>query len=78
MEHIIDQVYKLRRNFVVIGLTGRIGSGCSMLANWMRWDHKKFVETINLISDNNEIYNNECRKYLITKKYWRLIGSHLR
>lgn len=28
-ENIVDKIYKLRKNFVIIGLTGRTGSGCS-------------------------------------------------
>lgn len=30
--NVIDQIYNLRRNFIVIGLTGRTGSGCSTVA----------------------------------------------
>lgn len=31
-ENIVDKIYKLRKNFVVIGLTGRTGSGCTTVA----------------------------------------------
>ena len=29
---VIKQIYKLRQNFIHIGLTGRTGSGCSTVA----------------------------------------------
>lgn len=29
---VIRQIYKLRQNFILIGLTGRTGSGCSTVA----------------------------------------------
>jgi len=32
MSELIDNLYKLRRNFILIGLTGRTGSGCSSTA----------------------------------------------
>ena len=29
---VVKQIYKLRHNFILIGLTGRTGSGCSTVA----------------------------------------------
>ncbi len=29
---VVKQIYKLRKNFILIGLTGRTGSGCSTVA----------------------------------------------
>ena len=29
---VVKQIYKLRQNFILIGLTGRTGSGCSTVA----------------------------------------------
>ena len=29
---VVKQIYKLRQNFIPIGLTGRTGSGCSTVA----------------------------------------------
>jgi deoxycytidylate deaminase len=31
----IDGIYDQRANFIIIGLTGRVGSGCSTIANYM-------------------------------------------
>lgn len=41
---VIEQIYKQRRNFVIIGLTGRTGSGCSMLADWMSLEKEDFCK----------------------------------
>lgn len=37
-ENIVDKIYKLRKNFVVIGLTGRTGSGCTTVAKLLSND----------------------------------------
>ena len=37
---VVKQIYKLRQNFILIGLTGRTGSGCSTVA--------KILETENV------------------------------
>lgn len=29
---VVKQIYKLRQNFILIGLTGRTGNGCSTVA----------------------------------------------
>ena len=29
---VVKQIYKLRQNFILMGLTGRTGSGCSTVA----------------------------------------------
>lgn len=41
----LDQLYSLRRNFTIIGLTGRTGSGCSELATILSND---FNEILNI------------------------------
>lgn len=32
---VVDQIFKLRKDFIIIGLTGRTGSGCSTVAKIM-------------------------------------------
>ena len=32
---VVDQIFKLRKDFIVIGLTGRTGSGCTTVAKIM-------------------------------------------
>lgn len=36
---VIKQIYKLRQNFILIGLTGRTGSGCSTVAKVLETEH---------------------------------------
>jgi ABC-type multidrug transport system ATPase subunit len=33
MNELLDQIYKHRNDFILIGLTGKIGSGCTTVAN---------------------------------------------
>ena len=50
---VIKQIYKLRQNFILIGLTGRTGSGCSTVA--------KVLETENVqdLKSNYRDFNEE-------------------
>ena len=36
---VVKQIYKLRKNFILIGLTGRTGSGCSTVAKVLETEH---------------------------------------
>lgn len=36
---VIDQIYNLRHNFIVIGLTGRTGSGCTTVADILKTEN---------------------------------------
>lgn len=36
---VVKQIYKLRQNFILIGLTGRTGSGCSIVAKVLGTEH---------------------------------------
>ena len=38
----LDNLYSLRRDFTVIGITGRTGSGCTKIANHLTYSFKKF------------------------------------
>lgn len=65
---IISQIYKLRNNFILIGLTGRTGSGCSTVAN--------ILADENILSYNSEFkkvndkqINNDVRKNKIIHNY---------
>ena len=50
---VIKQIYKLRQNFILLGLTGRTGSGCSTVA--------KVLETENVqdLKSNYRDFNEE-------------------
>lgn len=53
METKLDQLYSLRKNFTIIGLTGRTGSGCSELAEILSTDFDK-VSNIRRVEDIEE------------------------
>ena len=36
---VVKQIYKLRKNFILIGLIGRTGSGCSTVAKVLETEH---------------------------------------
>lgn len=65
---IIKQVYKLRRDFILIGLTGRTGSGCTSVANLLatpnfsdlRTEHRNILE---------DPWDNDSRKNRIVHTY---------
>jgi len=66
----LNQLYQLRQNFIVIGLTGRVGAGCSTIANIFEtesFEECEFPEPkeelLNVSSDNNE------RKYKIAYNF---------
>ena len=57
---VIKQIYKLRQNFILMGLTGRTGSGCSTVA--------KVLETENvqdLKSNYRDFNEGDC-----VQPYW--------
>lgn len=62
----LDQLYSLRKNFTIIGLTGRTGSGCSELADIMssKFEDLKNIRNPEQIDDS--IFQ---KKYSITYKY---------
>lgn len=67
MEEAIAQIYHNRQDFMIVGLTGRIGSGCSTVANFMKLD----VSGLNLprVSISNDS-NDELRKKSIILKFY--------
>lgn len=71
---VIEQIYKLRQDFILIGLTGRTGSGCSTVAGLLKEEnfsklkseHKEFR---NGTIDNNVRKNRIVYKYM--KEHWK-------
>ena len=62
----LDQLYSLRKNFTILGLTGRTGSGCSELAEILSTDFDK-VCNIRKVEDIEEpVFQ---KKYQIVKNY---------
>lgn len=68
----LDQLYSLRKNFTIIGLTGRTGSGCSDLAEVLS---KDFSEIENIRKPEDFEQSVFQRKYQIaynyTQKNWK-------
>lgn len=66
----IDSLYENRQKFILIGLTGRTGSGCSSAAELLARDVRKLKLPKPKLTDNNE-----DRKYRIiydfSKKNWK-------
>lgn len=44
----MNQIYSLRKDFTIIGLTGTMGNGCSKIAELLSTDKEKFFENIQL------------------------------
>lgn len=76
----MNQIYSLRKNFTVIGLTGPMGSGCSKVAEFLSREKDKFFDNnqvrnpkdINIKdAEGNVIYNNILfqRKFNICYNY---------
>lgn len=75
----MNEIYSLRKNFTVIGLTGSMGSGCSRVSQLLTSKREKFFgekavrrpEDIIPKADNAVVYDNVLfqRKYSICYKY---------
>jgi dCMP deaminase len=63
----LKHLYKLRQDFIVIGLTGRTGSGCSTFANLM--SNKEFVQCGFPTPNRSANADNNERKYRISYNY---------
>lgn len=65
---VIDRVFQLRENFVIIGLTGRTGSGCTTVAE--KLTTKEWAELKSNYKDfNSEPIDNVVRKNRIVHRY---------
>ncbi len=64
----IDTIYKNRKDFILIGLTGRIGSGCTTTAKFLSSDIEEHKLKDLCIDDNS---NDIHRKKFIIHKYYK-------
>ena len=63
----IDTIYEEREEFIIIGLTGRTGSGCTTVSNILSTES---FDDLNLHNPKStDFENNEQRKYQIIFKY---------
>ena len=71
---IISNIYHLRKNFAIIGLTGRTGSGCTTIANLFRCSRFEDLHAPEP-SEQHEGTSNDERKYKIiynfAKNNWK-------
>ena len=64
----IHEIYDTREKYIIIGLTGRTGSGCSSTASILSKTKGELKVTKSKILEDNA---NENRKYLIIKRFIR-------
>jgi deoxycytidylate deaminase len=71
----LNELYKLRRSFTIIGLTGRTGSGCSKIAELLSSDFNNLNEGIREISKIESPIsrkkNRICYNYLSYGENWQ-------
>lgn len=71
----LKELYKLRRSFTIIGLTGRTGSGCSEIAKLLSSDFKEISKGLRKIEDfSNPVSQKKfkiCYDYLSFDKNWQ-------
>ena len=60
----LENLFKEKSNFIIIGLTGRTGSGCSTSAEILSSPHLDLPDV-----SESHYQGNEKRKYKIVKKY---------
>lgn len=62
----VHEVYDTREKYIIIGLTGRTGSGCSTAANILATTNDELKISPPRLIENNK---NECRKFSIIKRF---------
>ncbi len=71
----LNELYKLRRNFSIIGLTGRTGSGCSKIAELLSSDFNTLKKGIRELSEINDVIAKRkhriCFDYLSFGNNWQ-------
>jgi dCMP deaminase len=68
VEKAIKEIYKHRQDFIIIGLTGRIGSGCSTVAKIMQNNVDSFgIEQVGIAQNATD----ELRKKHIILKFFQ-------
>jgi dCMP deaminase len=64
---LIETIYTERENFILIGLTGRIGSGCTTSANFLSQTLDE--HNLRIIQLENDSTDNKRKKFIIDKFY---------
>jgi dCMP deaminase len=67
MKEVVNHIYKQRQEYIIIGLTGKIGSGCTTAADFLVNNVEDIVlPEISISEDSND---NRRKKYIIQKYY---------
>ncbi|WP_417876382.1 hypothetical protein [Winogradskyella sediminis] len=69
----MKQLYSLRKNFTIIGVTGKNGSGCSEIAKQLAdKDFNKSLKTLIQVksTDTDQLKLNVCSNYLLNDNNW--------
>jgi dCMP deaminase len=67
MRYVVDEIYKQRNDFIIIGLTGKIGSGCTTASGIL----SSTIEDIDLPSVSSDLaYTDNSRKRDIIYKHY--------
>jgi len=66
-QEIVNTIYKSKQEFIIVGLTGRIGSGCSTAAKFLSQKTKE--HNLKEICLTDHISDNKRKKYIIHKFY---------
>lgn len=61
----LDNFYRLREDFIILGLTGRTGGGCSDIAKFLSKDRNPFKS----IKISQKMHINEYQKFKICEKF---------
>lgn len=64
---VVDQIFKLRKDFIVIGLTGRTGSGCSTVAKIMSTSKANDIKSEYREFHNDKIDNNTRKNRIVAR-----------
>src|SRR5688572_10061546 len=69
----LDKLYSLRSSFVIIGLTGRVGGGCSVIAKTLSGNDILDIskDKLKKTLEQEEIKRNICYQFLSSSDNWQ-------
>jgi len=67
---LIESIYTKRKNFILIGLTGRIGSGCTTSANFLSQTREE--HNLRPVQLENNSTDNKRKKFILDKFYRKI------
>ena len=74
-QNAISHVFEQKEKFIIVGLTGRIGSGCTTVANFLTKDFEALELPLPKPGNSN---TNADREYAIVHHlHNQIIGAHL-